>query len=83
LFERGWLTFSFLVKQPWEKQDQESLTWDLISPSSVSGDLKSEVQHDSNKAMESADSSNQGVSLLQAEVAAGSESPTDDAASLK
>ncbi|CAN6350110.1 unnamed protein product [Urochloa humidicola] len=70
--------------KPWEKQDQESLVWDLKSPSSVSSELRSEVQHDStSKATESADGSNQGDSLLQAEVAAGSEPPTDDAASLK
>nr|TKW25720.1 hypothetical protein SEVIR_3G136600v2 [Setaria viridis] len=70
--------------KPWEKQGQESLAWDLKSPSSVSSDLRSEVQHDiTNKAVESADGSNHGDSLVQAEVDAGLESPTDDAASLK
>ncbi|CAN6359039.1 unnamed protein product [Urochloa humidicola] len=70
--------------KPWEKQGQESLVWDLKSPSSVSSEMRSEVQYDcTNKATESANSSNQGGSLLQAEVAAGSESPSGDAASLK
>ncbi|CAN6345755.1 unnamed protein product [Urochloa humidicola] len=70
--------------KPWEKQGQESLVWDLKSPSSVSGEMRSEVQPDrTKKATESASSSDHGGSLQQAEVAAGSESPTDDAASLK
>ncbi|CAN6331892.1 unnamed protein product [Urochloa humidicola] len=70
--------------KPWEKQGQESLVWDLKSPSSVSSEMRSEVQQDrTNKATESANSSSRGGLLLQAEVAAGSESPTDDAASLK
>jgi hypothetical protein len=70
------LTFSFLVKQPWEKQGQGSSAWDLKSPSKETNVLSSEVQHDgTNKAAQSADGSDQGESLLQAEVAAGSESP--------
>jgi hypothetical protein len=65
------------VKQPWEKQGQGSLAWDLKSPSKESDALRSEVQHNgTNMATESADGSRQGGdSLLQAEVAAGSESP--------
>ncbi|KAG2617317.1 hypothetical protein PVAP13_3NG179996 [Panicum virgatum] len=69
--------------KPWEKQGQESSAWDLKSSSSDSSELRSEVQQDStNKAMKSADSSHQGQggSLLQQEVAAGSESPTVAAA---
>lgn len=72
------------MKQPWEKQGQGSLAWDLKSPSKESGELRSVVQHDgTNKAAESADGSDQGETLLQAEVAAGSESPAtpNDAAS--
>ncbi|CAL4901670.1 unnamed protein product [Urochloa decumbens] len=68
--------------KPWEKQGQESLVSDLKSQSSLSSEMRSDVQHDrTNKAMESADGTNQGDSLLQAEVAAGSESPIGDAAS--
>ncbi|KAF8716122.1 hypothetical protein HU200_026394 [Digitaria exilis] len=55
--------------KPWEKQSQESLAWDLKSPSSDSIELRSEVQQGStNKATtELANSSNQGDSLLQEE----------------
>ncbi|KAF8726785.1 hypothetical protein HU200_019260 [Digitaria exilis] len=55
--------------KPWEKQSQESLAWDLKSPSSDSIELRSEVQQDStNKATtELANISNQGDSLLQEE----------------
>ncbi|CAL4895012.1 unnamed protein product [Urochloa decumbens] len=68
--------------KPWEKQGQENLVWDLKSPSSVSSEMRSEVQHDgTNKSTDSADGSNQVDSLLQAEVAVGSESPIDDDAS--
>jgi len=67
--------------KPWEKQGQESSAWGLRLPSSDSSDLRSEVQQDgTDKATKSADTSHQGDSLLQEEVAAGSESPTDDAA---
>ncbi|RLN27578.1 peroxisomal membrane protein PEX14-like isoform X2 [Panicum miliaceum] len=67
--------------KPWEKHAQESSAWDLKSPSSDSSELRSEVQQDNaNKATKSADSSHQGDSLLPEEVAAGSESPTDAAA---
>ncbi|PAN17972.1 hypothetical protein PAHAL_3G169000 [Panicum hallii] len=69
--------------KPWEKQGQESSAWDLKLPSSDSSELRSEVQQDStSKATKSADSSHQGQgdSLLQQEGAAGSESPTDAAA---
>ncbi|OEL18330.1 hypothetical protein BAE44_0020651 [Dichanthelium oligosanthes] len=84
LFSSGWLTCSLLVKQPWEKQGQESSAWDLKPPSSNSSELRSEVHQDStNKATESADSSHQGDSLLQEGVAADPEPPTDDTASLK
>ncbi|XP_062180515.1 uncharacterized protein LOC133884925 isoform X5 [Phragmites australis] len=70
--------------QPWEKHDQESSTWDLKSLSSDSSDSRSEVGKDStSQATESASGSKHGDSLLQAEVVAGSESPTDDAASSK
>ncbi|CAD6332765.1 unnamed protein product [Miscanthus lutarioriparius] len=62
--------------KPWEKQGQGSLVWDLKSPQREPDVLRSEVQHDgTNRAAESVDGSNQGDSLLQAEVAAGSESP--------
>lgn len=76
-FNGSELTFSFLVKQPWEKQGQGSSAWDLKSPQREPDVLRSEVQHDgTNKATELADDSQQGGdSLLQAEVAAGSESP--------
>ncbi|XP_062180514.1 peroxisomal membrane protein PEX14-like isoform X4 [Phragmites australis] len=70
--------------KPWEKHDQESSTWDLKSLSSDSSDSRSEVGKDStSQATESASGSKHGDSLLQAEVVAGSESPTDDAASSK
>lgn len=63
--------------KPWEKQGHGSSAWDLKSPSKESDASRSEVQHDgTNKATESADGSRQGGdSLLQAYVAAGSESP--------
>ncbi|XP_021302454.1 peroxisomal membrane protein PEX14 isoform X2 [Sorghum bicolor] len=63
--------------KPWEKQGQGSSAWDLKSPQREPDVLRSEVQHDgTNKATELADDSQQGGdSLLQAEVAAGSESP--------
>lgn len=83
-FDSSWLTFGFMMKQPWEKQGQGSLACDLKSLPRESDVLRSEVQHDgTNKATESADGANQTHSLLQAGVAAGSESPAvpDDAAS--
>ncbi|XP_066362085.1 peroxisomal membrane protein PEX14-like isoform X2 [Miscanthus floridulus] len=73
--------------KPWEKQGQGSLVWDLKSPQREPDVLRSKVQHDgTNRAAESVDGSNQGGSLLRAEVAAGSESPVipiDVAASLE
>lgn len=84
-FNSSWLTFGFMMKQPWEKQGQGSLACDLKSPPRESDVLRSEVQHDdgTNQVTESADGANQADSLLQAGVAAGSESPgvPDDAAS--
>lgn len=74
-----------MMKQPWEKQGQGSLACDLKSLPRESDVLRSEVQHDdgTNQVTESADGANQADSLLQAGVAAGSESPAvpDDAAS--
>ncbi|AQK88752.1 uncharacterized protein [Zea mays] len=71
--------------KPWEKQGQGSLACDLKSLPRESDVLRSEVQHDdgTNQVTESADGANQADSLLQAGVAAGSESPgvPDDAAS--
>ncbi|KAL6609433.1 hypothetical protein ACP70R_039402 [Stipagrostis hirtigluma subsp. patula] len=69
--------------KPWEKQGQENPTWDLKSLSGDSSKLESEVQNDSpNQSTESASCSNHELPP-EVEAVAGSESPTDDAASSK
>lgn len=67
--------------KPWEKQGEGSLPWDLKPQSAPRDSRPEEAEHDgASKAPESADSSNHGDSPPRAEVAAGSEPPTSDAA---
>ncbi|XP_010230993.1 peroxisomal membrane protein PEX14 isoform X1 [Brachypodium distachyon] len=70
--------------KPWEKQGQESPSWDLKAHPSDSIELRSEVHNDStDQATGSNSSSNHGDLSLMVEPVTGSEAPTDDAASPK